>query len=51
MRVFFGIAKGIEFARGKFLEKMEIAKSMLAAGLDMKTVVKITGLTEAQILS
>jgi hypothetical protein len=30
--------------------KMEITKSMLAEGLDMKTVIKITELTEEMIL-
>jgi len=44
-----GIEKGIELG---FIEgKLATAKSMLAEGLDIKTVIKITGLTQAQILS
>jgi len=48
-----GIIKGeqIGIEKGKFLEKMEMAKSMLTEGMDMKTVSKITGLSEAQIRS
>jgi len=44
-----GIDIGIELG---FIEgKLATAKSMLAEGLDMKTVSKITGLSETQILS
>ncbi|MEY4767767.1 MAG: hypothetical protein RL637_406 [Pseudomonadota bacterium] len=40
---------GIE--KGKMEEKIEMAKSMLAEGLDIKMIAKITGLSETQILS
>jgi len=44
-----GIEQGIELG---FIEgKLATAKSMLAEGLDMKTVIKITGLSETQIRS
>jgi predicted transposase/invertase (TIGR01784 family) len=43
-----GIEKGIE--RGVEKGKLETAKAMLAEGFDVKTIVKITGLTEAVIL-
>jgi predicted transposase/invertase (TIGR01784 family) len=43
-----GIEKGIE--QGKLLEKLEVAKTMLAEGFDINLIVKITGLTEEMIL-
>jgi predicted transposase/invertase (TIGR01784 family) len=36
--------------RGKLEGKLETAKAMLAEGFDMKTIIKITGLTEEMIL-
>jgi len=48
-----GIAKGeqIGIEKGKMEAKIETAKAMLKEGIDMQTVMKITGLTQAQILS
>ncbi len=42
-----GIAKGIE--KGKLEEKQEMAKKMLALGLDRATIEQLTGLTALQI--
>jgi predicted transposase/invertase (TIGR01784 family) len=48
-----GIEEGIEIGieKGKFLEKIEMAKSMLEKGLAINMIAEITGLTEAQIRS
>ncbi len=43
-----GIEQGIE--QGKFLEKLEMAKTMRTNGFDIETIVKITGLTEQMVL-
>ena len=55
-----GLRKGIEKGReeglteglkkGKFLEKQQMAKTMLAEGFEIKTIAKITGLSEEMIL-
>lgn len=42
-----GLAKGL--AKGKIEEKFEIAKKMLAAKLDIKTIMEVTGLSEKEI--
>ena len=42
-----GMAKGEE--AGKSQRSIEIAKNMLAKGMDASTVMEITGLTETQI--
>ena len=43
-----GIEQGIE--QGEQRKALELAKAMLAEGFDIKTIVKITGLTEEMIL-
>ena len=43
-----GMAKGEEV--GKSQRSIEIAKNMLAKGMDEATILEITGLTEDQIL-
>jgi predicted transposase/invertase (TIGR01784 family) len=43
-----GIAQGIE--KGKLERDLEIARAMLAKGLDMQTIMEVTGLTENLIL-
>ncbi|TAN48820.1 MAG: Rpn family recombination-promoting nuclease/putative transposase [Methylococcaceae bacterium] len=47
-----GIELGIEqgIAEGKAKRELELAKTMLQEGFDIKSIVKITGLTEAAIL-
>jgi predicted transposase/invertase (TIGR01784 family) len=47
-----GMKKGIEQGVTQGIEKgkLETAKAMLAEGFDIKTIVKITGLTEEMIL-
>ena len=42
-----GMAKGEEV--GKSQRSIEIAKNMLAKGMDTATVMEITGLTESQM--
>ncbi len=44
--------RGLEegFKQGKLARDLEIAKSMLAKGFDMQTIIEITGLTEEIIL-
>ena len=42
-----GMAKGEE--AGKSQRSIEIAKNMLAKGMDAATVMEITGLTESQM--
>ena len=42
-----GIKQGIE--QGQKEEKLEIAKNMLAEGMDVNVIVKITGLSEKEI--
>ncbi len=47
-----GIEKGIEtgIEQGKLLVQLKTAEVMLAEGIDIKTIAKVTGLTEEVIL-
>jgi predicted transposase/invertase (TIGR01784 family) len=48
-----GIEKGIELGmeKGEQRKTIELAKAMCQEGFDIQTIAKITGLTEAEILS
>jgi len=38
-----------EYEKGKIEGKIEVARSMLARGLDERTIAEVTGLTKEQI--